>query len=129
MFWKKKAPEAVDPAASTTEEAKAPTGTSAKSDKLPKPRDIEPRIGGQLVLAKKQKPDTVWRLKSVRIPFPGVKDRFYFRVFDDVESANKGVNIKNYYSLDEHPDFIIWEGWFDKETNQVEFTEKDTKSK
>ena len=130
MFWKKKAPEAApkaaDPAASTTEAAKAPPATAnGKSEKLPKPRDIEQRIGGQLVLQKKQRPDTVWRLKSVHRPYPGNRDRFYFRVFDGVETVNKGVKVINYYSLDEHPELIVWEGWCDKETNQVEFKDKN----
>ena len=132
MFWKKKqaavapagvgstaAPPGVTTVPSTTAEA-----AKAKHEKLPGPKDINELVGMYVVTNKKQNPDYVWQLKSVTRRWPENKNRFYFRVFDDVETSKKKVKVINYYSLDSHPELILWEGWADKETNTVTFQDK-----
>jgi hypothetical protein len=37
----------------------------------------------------------------------------------------KNVTVKDYNSLDEHPDLILYEGWFDKKSMKVQIKEKE----
>ena len=67
-----------------------------------------------------QDPDWVWQLKGVALPREGDKDVFLVRVFSANDAAMKKVDVKNYRSLDEHQDLILFEGWFDKKTMQAE---------
>jgi len=109
MFWKKK-----------------PAGepSKPKAEKLPGPKDIPQAVGGYLVTQLKQNPDWVWTLKTVVRPRPDGKDRFDFRVFDQAQVAAKKVTVKDYNSLDEHPNLILYEGWFDKKSMRVEIEDK-----
>jgi len=47
------------------------------------------------------------------------KKAFYCRVFDPAQAIQAGVKIKDWTSLDNHPNLILWEGYVDKETNMV----------
>ena len=94
MFWKRKEGE----------------------EKLPSPKGIPELAGRYLVVEEKKDPDWVWKLKGVVRP-AGKKKAFYCRVFDDAQVAQAGVKVKDWTSLDGHPDLILWEGYFDKETN------------
>jgi len=105
MFWKKK------PA---TEEPSKP-----KAEKLPKPKDIPELVGRHLITQMKKDPDWVWKLKGVVRPRSDGKDRFDFRVFDEAKVAGTKVAVRNYTSLDEHPDLILYRGWFDKKSGEV----------
>ena len=110
MFWKRKL---------VTGEPSKP-----KVEKLPGPKDIPGPVGSHLVVALKQNPDWVWKLKGVvRRRLEG-KDRFDFRVFDEAKVAGTKVIVRNYTSLDEHPDLILYEGWFDKKSGEVQIEEK-----
>jgi hypothetical protein len=83
--------------------------------KLPRPTDIPELVGRHMVVEEKKDPDWVWRLKAIVRP-TGKKKAFYCRVFDGAEVARVGVKIKDWTSLDDHPDLVLWEGYFDKET-------------
>ena len=110
MFWKKK------PA---TEELSKP-----EAEKLPGPRSIEELVGRHLVLDLKQNPDWVWQLKSVVRRRTGGKHRFDFRVFDEAQAAQKKVKVKDWTTFDQHPELILYQGWFDKVSMEVHFEEK-----
>lgn len=121
MFWKKKQMEAI-PTAVKPPEAKAEQ-PSPKPKKLPRPQDIPDVVGRHLIVQKKRDPDWVWRLKAVvRKSAKGGK-AFDVRVFD-AAAVPKTVRVKDYTSFDEHPDLILFEGWFDKESMTVELEEK-----
>lgn len=107
MFWKKK--------------------ESKEEEKLPGPKDIPELVGRYLVVQKKKDPDWVWRLKGVVRPTEK-KKAFYCRVFDEGQVNRAGIKIKDWNSFEENPELIIWEGYFDKETNEVR-EEKFIKSK
>ncbi len=109
MFWKKKA--------ATSE---------PKVEKLQGPKDIPDIVGGHLVVDFKQNPDWVWKLKSVKRRRQESKDAFDIRVFDEVEAAASKVKVQDYTTLDEHPELILFEGWFDTELRQVQIEEKKT---
>lgn len=69
-----------------------------------------------MVVEEKKNPDWVWRLKGVVRP-AGKKKAFYCRVLDEAQAVQAGVRVKDWTSLDEHSGLILWEGYFDKETN------------
>ncbi len=99
MFWKKKESKEI-------------------GEKLPGPRDIPELVGRFLVVQKKKDPDWVWRLKGVILPTEK-KKAFFCRVFDEGQVTRAGLKIKDWNSLNDHPELIIWEGYFDRETNEV----------
>lgn len=99
MFWKKKE-------------------SKEGEEKLPGPKDIPELVGRYLVVQKKNDPDWVWRLKGVVRPTQK-KKAFYCRVFDEGQTTRTGLKVKDWNSLDGHPELIIWEGYFDRETNEV----------
>ncbi len=84
--------------------------------KVSGPKDIPELAGRCMVVEGKKDPDWVWRLKGVVYP-AGKKKTFYCRVFDEAQATKAGVKVKDWNSLDGHPDLILWEGYFDKETN------------
>ena len=99
MFWKSK----------ETKEGEA---------KLPGPKGIPNLVGMGLVVQEKKDPDWVWQLKGVVRPAEK-KKAFYCRVFSETQVEQAGVKVKNWSSLDDHSDLILWEGFFDEETNNV----------
>ena len=110
MFWKRKP---------TVEEPSKPKG-----EKLPGPKSIPELVGRHLIVDLKQDPDWVWNLKGVVRPRSDGKDRFDFRVFNEAKVAGTKVAVRNYTSLDEHPDLILYEGWFDKKSMKVQIEDK-----
>jgi len=99
MFWKHKEPE-------------------EDQIKLSGPKAIPELAGRYMVVQEKKDPDWVWRLRSVVRPADKNKT-FYCRVFDESQVKQAGLKVKDWTSLDEHPELILWEGCFDKETNTV----------
>jgi hypothetical protein len=93
--------------------------------RLPGPKGIPQEVGSHMVVHEKKDPNWVWKLKGVVRPTEKEK-AFYCRVFDEVKATKVGVKVKDWNSLDEHPDLILWEGYFDKETHATR-TEKFVK--
>jgi len=87
-------------------------------ERLPRPREIPGPVGSYMVVQMKKNPDWVWQLKAVVRP-AGEKGTFYCRVFDNAQVAQAGLKVKDWTSLDGHPELILWEGYFDKRTNAV----------
>ena len=84
--------------------------------RLPGPKEIPDLAARYMVVKDKKNPDWVWKLKSVVRP-AGKEKAFYCRVFDEAQAQQAGVKIKDWTSLEKHPELILWEGYFDKETN------------
>ena len=106
MFWKKRPAK---------EEPPRP-----QAEKLPKPKDIPDLVGRYLVTEMGKDPDWVWKLKGAVRQRSESKGAFDVRVFDAAQAAAKKVTVKDYTSLDEHPDLILYEGWFDKKSMKVQ---------
>jgi hypothetical protein len=83
---------------------------------LPGPMDIPRAVGIYLVIDENKNSSWVWNLKGVVHPTKK-KNAFYCRVFDQAKITRAGVKVKDWNSLDEHLDLIIWEGYYDKETH------------
>jgi hypothetical protein len=110
MLWKKKA---------VTEKSPQP-----KVEKLPGPKPIPGLVGKYLIAEHKIDPNLVQILKAVVRRSPKVEKAFDCRIFDGSEAEASEVQIKDYTSLDEHPELILYEGWFDEESKRVELEEK-----
>jgi len=110
-FWKK--------------EAVTGEPSQAKGEKLPRPKDIPEPVGRNLVVKHGKDPDWVWGLKGVVRHRPEGKHAYDVRVFNMNDAAAKKVSIKNYTSLDGHPELILFDGWFDKKSMEVHITEKE----
>lgn len=85
--------------------------------KLPGPKEINQLVGMHMIVDMKKDPDWVWGLKNVTRPL-GNKD-FYCRVFSDAQVTKAGITVKDWTSLDEHPELVLWEGYVDKSTNNI----------
>ena len=92
--------------------------TKTGEERLPGPKDIPDHVARYLVVVEKKDSDWVWKLKGVVRPTEK-KKAFYCRVFSEAAAAKAGVKVKDWSSLDEHFDLILWEGYVDKETNTV----------
>ena len=108
-FWKKK---------SATVEL-----SETKEEKLSKPKDIQEPVARYLVVDLGKNPDWVWKLKSV-VRRQEEKYRYDVRVFDEAKAAANGVRVRDFTSLDEHPELILYEGWYDKKSNTAHMEEK-----
>ncbi len=110
MFWKKKeeaTPSTVTPAA-------------AKAETLPEPEKIPDMVRRYLVDDLKM--DVVWvcDLKTVMRKRAGGNPGYDIRVYDALEMSDKKVKVRDYTSLEGRPDLIVYEGWFDRQTKQIE---------
>jgi len=103
MFWDKK---------STKEEGK-----------LSGPKPIPGLVQNYLVAERKMDPDLAKLLKTVERKST-TDGTFNIRVFDDSEAIARKVQVKDYTILDECPDLIIYEGWYDERAKQVQLEEK-----
>lgn len=95
-----------------------------KKEKLAGPRDIPGPVQNYLVAEGKMDPDLVKLLKAVIRKGETEEAPLNIRVFDNSEAIAKKVQVKDYASLDEHPDLTIYEGWFDERSKQVKLEEK-----
>jgi len=99
---------------------------SAGPSKTKGPKDIPDIVGGHLVSDLNQNPDWIWKLKAVVRQRQESKSAFDVRVFDDAEATAGKVKVQDYATLDEHPELILFDGWFDKDARQVQLEKKKT---
>ena len=104
MFWQKK---------NTT------TPIKTEELKLPGPKEIPEAIARHLVIHMKRDPDQTWNLKAVVRPRNDNRDSYDFRVFSDTQTGSAGVRVKDFTSLESHPDLIIYQGWYNKKNQEV----------
>lgn len=110
MFWKRDA------------------GTNAGNqpeENLPRPKDLPPIVGMNLVTKFNKDPDWVWNLRAAILAKPDDKNVTLYRVFDPVQAGTAKVKVKNYKTFDAHPELILYEGWINKKNKQFEI--KDLK--
>lgn len=91
--------------------------------KLPGPKDIPPQIGFYLVTSLKKDPDVVWKLKVLYRPSAGGNGLQDIRVFDSRQASMSKITVKDFTSLDDHRDLILYEGTFNKKTKEVRIGE------
>ena len=110
------------------EKASASESASKTNGRKPgRPREVD-LVGRYLVQKLKQDPDWAWTLKEVVQQRGAVKSARDFRVFDPVTAKASNIIVKDYATLDAHPELILYEGWYDKNAKKVmELTEKTVK--
>jgi hypothetical protein len=131
MFWKKKS-VAIAPSGGASPQTESPVdeqvvSTALRIDKLSGPQEIPELVGRNLVVTKKCDPDWVWRLKVVVKKNEKGKKTFDVRIYDEMQREKRRVKIKDWNTLDEYPDLILYEGWFDKDSMHVELEESKRK--
>jgi hypothetical protein len=135
MFWRKK-----KIAAATVEASAVGTGTatagavsvsgatatpaSPKAEKLPGPKFLPDMLSDHLVRQMAKEANWVRGLSMVMRPRSGGSKGFDVRIFAQYEAASSSTKIKDYTTLDQYPQLILFEGWFDKESKKVELEEK-----
>ena len=117
-------PVAAVPADGANQTTQVKAQPQPKAEKLAGPKDIPEPVARHLIINRKKDPDWVWRLKAVVRKKPSGKNAFDVLVFDDVEATARMVRVRDYTSLDNQPDLILYKGWFDMDSKQVEFEEK-----
>jgi hypothetical protein len=98
--------------------------SEGKEERLSGPKTLPAVVGQCIVVKLGGDPDRVWSLKAVLKPNVKSKNAFDVRVFDD--SPLLSSKVKDYNSLNEHPELILYEGWFDKKTLEAEIKTKQT---
>ena len=90
------------------------------------PKSIPDAVGRYLVVSLGKNPDWVWNLKAVMRSNGTDKDSFEVRVFDPSQVAERGIKVRDYTTFNEHPEMILYEGWFNKRTfeSKIQATEK-----
>jgi hypothetical protein len=105
MFWGKKSPK--------------------EKERVSGPREIPEVVQHYLVTEKHMGADLAKLLKVVLCKSTTGDTGFHIRVFDDSEAIAKKVQVKDYSSLDESPDLILYEGWLTEGGKQVTLEEKN----
>lgn len=91
-------------------------------DKSSRPKSLPQQIGQYLVVKRNLDPDWVWNLKCVLRPRGQQTSAFDFRVF----SPQSGVHVGEYNSLSDHPELILFHGWYDKRSNEIELFDQNS---
>ena len=99
-------------------------GETTEAPKLPKPVEMPEPVGRHLVVTMRQDPDWVWGLRGVVRPRSEIRTHLDVRIFNEGQAASSGVRVRDYTSLDSHPELILFEGWFDKKSGKVELMDK-----
>ncbi len=103
-FWKK------------TDQQKAGPGPVTLSS----PVVIPEPVAKYMVVDMKKEAEWVWRLKAVERPHATRKKIYDVRVFDPNDVSAKKVHIKDFNSLNAHPELIVFEGCYSRKTRVVE---------
>jgi hypothetical protein len=77
-------------------------------------------------LIKKMGKETSWvrGLSMVTRPRSGGGKGLDVRIFAQYEASTSNARIKDYTTFEQYPQLLLFEGWFDKESKQVELEEK-----
>ena len=95
------------------------SGGDPKAVKLPKPTELPPEVGRDLVVRLSKDPDWVWNLRAVMKPGSGAPGQIDIRVFSPAAASTKKILVKDYNSLDDHPELILFDGWYNKKNHDT----------
>ena len=95
-----------------------------KVEKLPGPRQIPEPVQKYLISVHKLNPDLAQIFKTVIRRKPEHEKEFDIRVFDDSACLAKKVTVKDYTTLETHPDLVLYEGTYSEVSKQVDLKQK-----
>ena len=93
---------------------------------LSKPRDLPEAVGRCLVVDLKMDPDVVWNYKAVTRRHEDNRDIKDIRIYNPARADAAGVAVRNFLSLDAFPELVLFEGWLNSKTHQMEIVDKTT---
>ena len=96
-----------------------------KVEKLPGPRQIPEPVQKYLISVHKLNPDLAQIFKTVIRRKPEHEKEFDIRVFDDSACLAKKVTVKDYTTLETHPDLVLYEGTYSEISKQVDMKQKN----
>ncbi len=96
------------------------TGSGSKIPRSARPKALPEAVGRKMVVAMKLDPDMVWALKYVSRPKEGSGNIREFRIFDPVKTLNAGLSVKEWTSLDNRSDLIMYSGFYDTGTVSID---------
>ncbi len=99
-------------------------GKKSDSEKLPAPRAITPMVEKYMISEMKINPEWIPLLRAVVRNSSNGDKKYDIRILDELDAKAKEVKVENFLTLNEHPDLILYEGWFDDGTKKVELIEK-----
>lgn len=73
-----------------------------------------------MVTQMKEEPDWVWSLKSVLRPREGTRHMHDIRIYDPRDVIEKQIEVKNFTTLDDHRELILYFGVLDRDTGTVQ---------
>lgn len=83
------------------------------------PKDIPPWVYVYLVTTLKVPPDNLASLRSVqKTGFWDSKPVTFIRIYDPLTSE-EARQVKDFSSLDQHPELVLYEGYWEKESDRV----------
>jgi hypothetical protein len=75
-----------------------------------KPRELPEKIGRKMVVEMKIDPDLVWSLKYVNRPMDETRKIKEFSLYSPEKAKQAGVVIKDWMSLENHPELVLYTG-------------------
>ena len=100
--------------------------TKVKVEKLSGPRSIPEPVKKHLINVNKLDAELVEIFQAVMRRRPDNEKVFAIRIFDDSACMAEKVMVKDFTTLDNDPELILYEGWFDETTKQTELEEKNS---
>ena len=80
---------------------------------LPGPKELPTPVGRDIVTKLGGSPEKIWDdFRAVSRPREGYEDTFEVRVFNKAQAASQKITVEDYNSLNEHPELILYEGWY-----------------
>ena len=89
---------------------------------LPAPGYLPEPVAKYLVVTMKQEAEWIWGLRAVERLRPQEKKVFDVRVFDNAQAKMRQVDVRDYNTLDAHPELIAFEGWYNAKTREAQLT-------
>jgi hypothetical protein len=102
--------------------------TEKEGPRLRGPRNLPPPVGRVLVVEGGENPDWVWKLKCLERPGNGEEGLYNVRIFDENSAGKRKISVRDYTSLDSAPELILFEGWFNKKTNDAKLEKKNLRA-
>jgi hypothetical protein len=97
-------------------------------NKLSGPKEAPGLVQNYLIKERKMDADLTRIFKAVVRPNDKGQKAFDIRIFDPEDATANKLEVKNYLSLDSHPNLIIYEGSYDEKLKTVDLTQKNSLS-
>ena len=94
--------------------------SQAAEERLTGPTTIPEAVARFMVVELKKEAEWVWYLKAVERSCPENKHLFDVRVFEAGTTLSENVQIRDYKSLDNHPELTVLQGRYNRKTGDMQ---------